>query len=410
MRRPLITGSSSVGEAINAGIVHDWAVAMNGSGSKPEPGKPAEPKPAGIKDIAKALGVSIGTVDRALHGRPGINAMTRAKVLKMAQTVGYQPNFAARHLKLNRKLRIAVQLPSQIASFFDAVRDGIAEAAKPFHSTIDVRFQSYPRLGEGDLELFEQVLHDKPGGLIITPGHPAGVKPLIRKAARAHIPVVCVATDAPGSERLTAVAVDAFTSGALVAELFSSLGARPPSVLIVTGDLTVVDHAEKVEGFRSFLSRTGAPIRVRGVLEAHDDPERARKLTRDFFSAHPKTGAVYVSTANSIPVIHALQDAGRLGRIPVITTDLFPALAPLIRSGSVFATLYQRPKSQGRMAFQSLYQFVVQGSCPPVRRLIPPHLVLRSNLDVFLEMLPADREDSAALPWQSAPDAASEGA
>src|SRR6185312_16775993 len=91
----------------------------------------APERPAGIKDIALALGVSIGTVDRALHGRPGINAMTRAKVLKMAQTLGYRPNFAARHLKLKRRMRISVHLPKQIASFFDAVREGIQEAARP---------------------------------------------------------------------------------------------------------------------------------------------------------------------------------------------------------------------------------------------------------------------------------------
>jgi LacI family transcriptional regulator len=369
---------------------------LNDSGHKRDPANPP-----GIKDIAKALGVSIGTVDRALHGRPGINPMTRAKVLKMAQTVGYQPNFAARHLKLNRKLQIAVHLPLQIASFFDAVRDGIAEAAKPFQSTIDIRFQTYPRLGEGDLELFEHALQEKASGLILTPGHPADLKPFIRKAARAHIPVVCVATDAPGTERLTAVSVDAFTSGSMVAELFSSLAGRPASVLIVTGDLTVVDHAEKVEGFRSFVAKNGSSTRVEGVIEAHDDAERARELTREFFATHPKTAAVYVSTANSIPVMQALEDSGRLGAIPVITTDLFPALAPLIRNGNVFATLYQRPKSQGRMAFQSLYQFLVQGSCPSFRRRIPPHLVLRSNLDVFLEMLPADREDSVGEGWQT---------
>ncbi|MGH9553212.1 MAG: LacI family DNA-binding transcriptional regulator, partial [Terriglobales bacterium] len=70
----------------------------------------APERPAGIKDIALALGVSIGTVDRALHARPGINAMTRARVPKMAQTLGYRPNFAARHLKLNRKLQISVHL------------------------------------------------------------------------------------------------------------------------------------------------------------------------------------------------------------------------------------------------------------------------------------------------------------
>ena len=107
--------------------------------------------PPGIKDIARALGVSIGTVDRALHDRAGINPLTRAKVLKMAQTVGYEPNTAARHLKLNKKLRISVHLPKHIAFFFSAIREGIEEAARPFHSTLELQIRTYPQLGKGDL-------------------------------------------------------------------------------------------------------------------------------------------------------------------------------------------------------------------------------------------------------------------
>src|SRR3954463_11639267 len=133
-------------------------------------------RPAGIKDIALALGVSIGTVDRALHGRAGINAMTRARVLKMAQTMGYRPNFAARHLKLNRKLQISVHLPREIASFFDALREGIEEAAAPFQSSIHIHNRSYPHLGEKDIELFEQALADDTQGIILAPGHPADLK------------------------------------------------------------------------------------------------------------------------------------------------------------------------------------------------------------------------------------------
>jgi LacI family transcriptional regulator len=133
---------------------------------------------------------------------------------------------------------------------------------------------------------------------------------------------------------------------------------------------------------------------VVGVLEAHDDAARARELTHKFLAEHPHPGAVYVSTANSIPVIEALRKTGLLGRIPVITTDLFPALAPLIRDGKILGTVYQRPKAQGRMAFHALHQFLAQGTCPSLRHRLPPHIVLRSNLEVFLEMLPVDREDT----------------
>jgi DNA-binding LacI/PurR family transcriptional regulator len=57
-------------------------------------------KPPSIKDIAQALGISIGTVDRALHGRSDVSPKTRARVLKKAEQIGYRPNIAARSLKL----------------------------------------------------------------------------------------------------------------------------------------------------------------------------------------------------------------------------------------------------------------------------------------------------------------------
>jgi LacI family transcriptional regulator, galactose operon repressor len=60
----------------------------------------------GIKDIARALGISTGTVDRALDAKPGVNPATRARVLSMAAELGYRPNLAARYLKSRKQLRV----------------------------------------------------------------------------------------------------------------------------------------------------------------------------------------------------------------------------------------------------------------------------------------------------------------
>src|SRR5689334_24303351 len=57
--------------------------------------------------------------------------------------------------------------------------------------------------------------------------------------------------------------LDAFTSGGMVAELLTGFTHGPASVLIVTGDLSVVDHAEKVDGFRSFIEKANSPLKVR---------------------------------------------------------------------------------------------------------------------------------------------------
>jgi DNA-binding LacI/PurR family transcriptional regulator len=52
----------------------------------------------GIARLAKELGISTGTVSRALNGKPDVNDDTRRLVLETARRLGYAPNQAARAL------------------------------------------------------------------------------------------------------------------------------------------------------------------------------------------------------------------------------------------------------------------------------------------------------------------------
>ena len=80
------------------------------------------------------------------------------------------------------------------------------------------------------------------------------------------------------------------------------------------------------------------------------------------------------------------------GRVRLITTDLFSELVPLIESGKILATLYQRPFTQGKLAFETLCRYLVEAVLPePITRLAP-HIILRSNLPLFLERLPDNLE------------------
>ena len=103
-------------------------------------------------------------------------------------------------------------------------------------------------------------------------------------------------------------------------------------------------------------------------------------------------------------MLQAIEESGRAGAIAVVTTDLFPQLVPLIRSGRVLATVHQRPVTQGRIAFQALQQFLVEDKCPLPNIRVPPHIVMNSNLDLFLERLAVEEEapDAGVVPLWSA--------
>ena len=252
-------------------------------------------KPTGIHDIAKALGISIGTVDRALHGRPGINPSTRARVLKKAEQLGYHPNLAARSLKLNRRLRIAVYFPLEITSFFDPLRAGVrAAAAASVGVNVDLVFRTFPRFDEGDLELLKADARQKFDGILVAPGNPRRIEPALRLLAERGVPIVCVSSDAPHSGRLASVSVDALTSGAIAAELFSRVISKTGPLATLTGELTTLDHAEKLRGFAANLAVFAPRLSLLPAMESREKgkiaPARHLSQHRQQHSRAPRHG------------------------------------------------------------------------------------------------------------------------
>lgn len=306
----------------------------------------------------------------------------------MAEKLNYRPNVAARSLKLNRNLRLAVHLPEQIALFFDPLREGVrAAAASTLGLRVELDFRTYPRLGEGEIELLEKDLERGYDGLILTVGNPQRIDPLLRQMAARNIPVICVASDAPHSPRLASVSVDAFVSGGIAAELLAMTAVQGGSVAVVTGNLSTQDHAEKLRGFAATLAVIAPQLQLLAAVESHERPEDAYRETIALIKGNSRLNGIYINTANSLPVLRALEEQRLLGRVQVITTDLFPQLVPLIESGGVLATLHQRPFTQGKVAFETLIRYLVDHSKPTVVTKLAPHIVLRSNLPLFSKQM-----------------------
>ncbi len=345
---------------------------------------PDEPSTKGIKDIAKALKVSIGTVDRALHSRQGVSEKTKARVLRMADELGYKPNLAAQALKLNRRLSIGVVLPKHISHFFDPLRAGIRAAAKGMVGMqINLEFHEYPRMGSGDAEAIERALQQHYDGIIFLPGDTRKFDPLIRKLSRSGTAMMCVGSDAPNTERVGSVAAHAYVSGAIAAELLAHKLTRKANVAVFSGELFTLDHAEKLRGFAATLAVQAPHLTLLPSLESHERPKEAYRQAMTLMQSKERPEGLYLSTANSMPVLKALEELGLLGKTQIVTTDLFHELVPLIEFGKILATMHQRPYTQGRIAFENLVAYLTKQTNLHTAIRLPPHVVFRSNLSLF---------------------------
>ncbi|WP_348267819.1 LacI family DNA-binding transcriptional regulator [Edaphobacter paludis] len=348
----------------------------------------------GIKDIARALKVSIGTVDRALHNRSGVSEHTKARVLQRAAELGYRPNLAAQALKLNRRISIAAVLPKEISYFFDPLRAGIrTAAAAPISTQVSLEFHEYPRAGVGEEEAFAHAVQRHYDGIIFLPGNMRRFDPIIRKLTRAGTAMMCVSSDAPNSDRIGSIAAHSYVSGSMAAELLALRLGKRGNVAVFSGELSMMDHAEKLRGFAATLAVQAPHLSLLPALESHERPKDAYRQARQLMQARNRPEGLYLSTANSMPVLQALDELGMLGKVSIVTTDLYHELVPLIELGKVLATLHQRPFTQGKLAFEQLLAYLLRDDKRQPFIRLAPHIVFRSNLSLFSGDIPERQED-----------------
>ncbi|HJT74680.1 MAG TPA: LacI family DNA-binding transcriptional regulator, partial [Chitinophaga sp.] len=100
-----------------------------------------------IKDIAKALQLSVSTVSRALKGSYKISESTQRLVRDYAEKHNYKPNLIAQGLKNKKSRCIGVALCSIPNSFFAEVISGIESVAynKDYLVIVTQNFESFER-------------------------------------------------------------------------------------------------------------------------------------------------------------------------------------------------------------------------------------------------------------------------
>src|SRR5581483_6168206 len=284
---------------------------------------------SGIPLIAELAGVSIGTVDRALHGRAGINPRTLKRVLKVAREIGYTPNIAARALSTGKRVRIGVCVPKELAYFYDEIWAGIREEAAHYEPrAVEFVFAPVPELGKGEPSAFRKLAASSIDGILLTPGNPETMTPLIDAAEKEGTRVVCISTDAPMSRRSSVVCVGPRLSGLIAGELMAGFVPAGSKVAIVTGMLTTIDHREKAEGFTASFRDLSIGGTVVEVVEAHEHPVESFRKTGALLARVPDLAGIYVNTVNCLPVCRALAQAGLVRKVRVIATDLFREMIP----------------------------------------------------------------------------------
>jgi LacI family transcriptional regulator, galactose operon repressor len=108
-----------------------------------------------LRDVAQLAGVHPATASRALNPqtRPLVNADTARKVLRAAESLGYQPNPIARSLKTARTTTVGLVIPDLTNPLFPPIVRGIEDVLSPAgYSALIVNTDNDPAREEAQIE------------------------------------------------------------------------------------------------------------------------------------------------------------------------------------------------------------------------------------------------------------------
>lgn len=110
-----------------------------------------------LKKIAETLGCSISTVSRALKHHPDISVKTREKVLELAQTLDYEPNAFAVHLRTQNSKVIGLMVPFIYNQFYESFIASVEEESRKHGFALMIlQTANDPAIEAENLKLFRQ--------------------------------------------------------------------------------------------------------------------------------------------------------------------------------------------------------------------------------------------------------------
>ncbi|MER6601931.1 LacI family DNA-binding transcriptional regulator [Streptomyces parvus] len=213
----------------------------------------------GIKDVARAAGVSVGTVSNVINRPDTVGPDTRARVLSAIDRLGYVRSESARQLRAGRSRIMGLLVLDMGNPFFVDVARGAERAAREAGLGVMV-CNSAQSPGE-EAEYLSLFAEQRVRGVLLTPADATGRN--IAAFRRHDIPFVLVDRVAEGITECS-VSVDDVAGGTLAVRHLLDAGHR--SIAYVSGP----------PGFNQVRDRrTGA---LAALAEAGLGPEALREL------------------------------------------------------------------------------------------------------------------------------------
>lgn len=343
----------------------------------------------GVKEIARRAGVSIATVDRVLHHRPGVSPSTKRKIDRIIKELDYKPNIIASRLASRKIFNFAVLIPkiSEETDFWQAPLNGIKRAesmVKEYGVKIDLHFFDL-----NDRKSFEEqankILENNTDGILLAPSFIDEARQFTHQCHQRKIPYVLIDSNIPHQEGLCYIGPHLFRSGYLGAQLMNFTLNAESEILVVNIAREVDDHnylMEIEDGFRAYFRYHNLYHTILKTEVTLTDYHSVEKAFDQVFKKNRDLKGVFVTNSRVAAVARYFEKTNR-ENIFLIGYDFIQENIEYLKKEVIDILICHKPEEQGYKGIMALYQHLVLGEAVDGIHFMPIDIITKENYEFY---------------------------
>lgn len=320
-----------------------------------------------INDVAKAAGLSKGTVDRVLHNRGEVSRKSREKVMKVIDELGFKPNLHASLLASQKERLICCIVPECLpGEFWSLALKGIEEAASTVaRNGVRVECVTFDQY---DVESFrsacDSALSSNASGAIVAPIFRDETLRFASALSDAGIPFIYLDSKLDETDYLAYFGMPMYESGYLCADILTGGRHVPHKIYVVrvSRDKKGLSDptADRRAGFMDYMKMNYPEVEIESVMINPMDLKSVRERLDSTIGAEEGMRFVVMFNSRIHIVADYLADKGIRGS-HVVGFDALEKNFEALREGTVQALIAQHTDRQAMNAVNAMADHLLLG-------------------------------------------------
>lgn len=264
-----------------------------------------------------------------------------------------------------QRLRVGVSLPEAQNPFYVAMARAIQQQFRD--SGVDVTLLSANADVNEQINNIQDLVVAKVDALLISPLNTEGPAPAVQRAKAAGIPIFMVARalDAKYSNLWESfVGIDFKLVGAAKGRWVVDNVKPAGKVAMLLGPAGALVMVDQEQSFRQVVEPAG--FRVVFAQNSTQTRENGLKLTEDALVAHRDLSVIYTSNDDlALGAAQAVKAARLTGKVSIIGLNGSPPALAAVHNGDMTATVLLDPVGWGRLAANTVTDFLKTKKAPP---------------------------------------------